>query len=99
MLININQYQYMVTKIPITKARINLGGLIKKVHLDKKRFIIEKDGYPVAGIMDIDEFEDYLDSCDRAENKSIRKSYKEYKEGGAREAMDFLKTICKAKKA
>ena len=51
----------MVTTIPITKARINLGAVVKRVRVNKEYFILEKDGIPVAGLMDIDEFEDYLE--------------------------------------
>ena len=53
----------MVNIIPITQARINLGSIVKRVRLDKEYFVLEKDGYPVAGVMDIDEFEDFLESC------------------------------------
>jgi Antitoxin Phd_YefM, type II toxin-antitoxin system len=51
----------MVTTVPITKARINLGALVTRVHCNKEYLILEKDGIPMAGIMDIDEFEDYPD--------------------------------------
>ena len=30
----------MVKTIPITKARINLGALVKRVHLNKEYFIL-----------------------------------------------------------
>ena len=68
----------MVTTIPITQARINLGSIIKKVHLRKEYVILEKDGYPVAGIMDIDEFEDYLEANNpriQKEEAAMRKKY------------------------
>ena len=48
----------MVTRIPITKARINLGQLAKRAHLNNEYFILEKDRIPVIGIMDADELED-----------------------------------------
>ena len=38
----------MVQKLPLTKARINLGAVIKRVHLHKEYVILEKDGIPVA---------------------------------------------------
>ena len=40
----------MVHRLPITKARINLGQVVKRVHVNKEYFILEKDGIPVAGI-------------------------------------------------
>ena len=64
----------MVTTIPITKARNNLGALIQQVHLNKEYVILEKDGIPIAGIMDIDEFEDYLELQDPKVRAHIRKS-------------------------
>jgi hypothetical protein len=39
----------MVNRIPITKARINLGQLAKRAHLNNEYFILEKDGIPTFG--------------------------------------------------
>ena len=80
----------MVTSIPITKARINLGALVKRVHLNKEYFILEKDGIPIAGLMDIDEFEDYLELKDPKIREHIRKSYQEYLTGKSRPAGELL---------
>lgn len=49
-----------VKRLPLTKARINLGALVKRAHLGNECFILEKDGIPIAGLMGIDEFKDYL---------------------------------------
>ena len=80
----------MVTNIPITKARINLGALVKRVHLNKEYFILEKDGIPVAGLMNIDEFEDYLELQDPKVREHIRKSNQEYLAGKSRPMEEFL---------
>lgn len=80
----------MVTTIPLTKARINLGALIKRVARNKEYFILEKDGIPVAGLMDIDEFEDYLDLQDEGLKEHIRKSNEDYLAGRHRPAREFL---------
>ena len=74
----------MVTTIPITKARINLGAIVKRAHLKKEYFILEKDGIPVAGIMDADELEDYLELQDPKVRAHIRKSHEEYLAGKGR---------------
>ena len=71
----------IVTSIPITKARTNLGALVKRVRLNKEYFILEKDGIPIVGLMDIDEFEDYLELKDPKIREHIRKSYEEYLAG------------------
>jgi len=83
----------MVTTIPITKARINLGGIIRKIRLDKEYVILEKDGYPVAGIMDIDEFEDYLELRNPRIQKDVKKSADDYRKGKFRPARELLKEL------
>ncbi len=66
----------MVTIMPITKARINLGAVVKRVSLNKERIILEKDGFPVAAIVDLDTIEDFIDSIDL--EKAVRTSKKEF---------------------
>ena len=80
----------MVQRLPITQARINLGALVKRVHLNKEYVILEKDGIPIAGVMDIDEFEDYLELRDPRVREHIRKSYQEYRAGKGRPIEEFL---------
>lgn len=88
----------MITRIPITKARVNLGSIIKRVHLNNERFIIEKDGYPVAMISDIDEFEDFLELNDHKMKKQIREGFKEFKTGKTEPAKKLLAELSKSKK-
>ena len=85
----------MVTTIAITKARVNLGAIVKRVHLKKERFVLEKDGYPVAVLMDIDEYEDYLDSHDEALKKQIRASRAEFDAGKGKPAHELLARLKK----
>jgi prevent-host-death family protein len=79
-----------IKSIPISRARINLGTLVKRVHLKKEYVILKKDGVPVAGLMDIDEFEDYLELQDPKVREDIRKSYQEYLAGKGRPAEELL---------
>lgn len=88
----------MVTVMPITKARINLGSIIKKVRLNKEYYVLEKDGYPVAGIMDIDEFEDYLDARNEDLNKQIKESFREFKGGKTKPINKLIGELKKIKK-
>jgi len=88
----------MVKTIPITKARVNLGEVVKRVHLDKDSFILEKGGIPVAAILDIDEFEDWLDAKDPALREQIRQGHEEYKKGKAVPLDKFLGRIQARKK-
>ena len=88
----------MVKTIPITKARINLGEVVKRVHLDKDSFVLEKGGIPVAAILDIDEFEDWLETKDPGLKDQIRQGYEEYKKGKAVPLDKFLSQIQVKKK-
>ena len=76
----------IVHHLPINQARINLGALVKRIHLNKEYVILEKDGIPVAGVMNIDEFEDYLDLelQDPKVRAHIRASNAEYLAGKSR---------------
>jgi hypothetical protein len=79
-----------VNRIPITKARINLGQLAKRAHLNNEYFILEKDGIPIIGIMDADEMEDYLEIRDPTVQEFIAKSHDQYLAGHSRPAEELL---------
>jgi hypothetical protein len=77
--------------MPITQARINLGQLARRAHVNKEYFILEKDGIPVIGILDADELEDYLESRDANVQAAIRQSNVDIKAGRVRQAEVLLK--------
>jgi len=79
-----------VSVMAITKARVNLGAVVRRVHLNKEYVILEKGGIPVVGLMDADELEDYLEIHDPVVQEHIRKSNEEYRAGKSRPAEDFL---------
>jgi hypothetical protein len=79
-----------VSVLPITKARVNLGAVVRRVHLNKEYIILEKGGIPVAGLMDADELEDYLEIRDPKVQAQIRKSTDEYLAGKSRPAEELL---------
>jgi hypothetical protein len=58
--------------------------------LNGEYFILEKGGIPVAGIMNADEMEDYLELRDPGLKKQIRRSQEQYRHGKARDATSFL---------
>ena len=89
----------MIHRLPITKARINLGQVVRRAHLNKEYFILEKDGIPIAGIMDADELEDYLELRDPKVKRSIQKSHQEYRAGKGRPIEDFLAGLRSVKTA
>jgi Mrp family chromosome partitioning ATPase len=57
----------------------------------------EKDGIPIAGLMDIDEFEDYLEQQNRAVQSAIAASSAEYKAGKSRPAVALAAELSEAK--
>jgi hypothetical protein len=85
--------QTVLKRLPITKARINLGAVVKRAHLNKEYFILEKDGIPIAGIMGIDEFQDYLELRDPKVREHIRKSNQDYLAGKSRPIEHFISEI------
>lgn len=74
----------------MTKARINLGALAKRVHLNKEYLILEKDGIPIVGIMDADELEDYLELQDPKVKRDIAKSTQEFRAGKGRPIEELI---------
>jgi hypothetical protein len=82
-----------LNRVPITKARINLGQLAKRAHLNNEYFILEKDGIPIIGIMDADEMEDYLELRDPQVRAQIRQSNKDVRAGRTRPADALLQEL------
>ena len=57
---------YMTKKLAISKARVNLGAVVKGVREKGDVVVLEKDGIPVASIVDVDYMEDMRDALDLA---------------------------------
>jgi PHD/YefM family antitoxin component YafN of YafNO toxin-antitoxin module len=89
----------MVQTLPITKARINLGAVVKRIHLNKEYVILEKDGIPIAGMMDIDEFEDYLEVQDPKVRRDLAKSNEDARAGRMRPARALLAELTTPRRA
>ena len=79
-----------VKRIPLTKARVNLGQLVRRAHVNREVFILEKGGIPVVGLIHVDDLEDYLEMQNRSANEQIRTSVDEYRSGSARGAREFV---------
>lgn len=86
----------MVHHLPITKVRINLGQVVRRVHLNKEYVILEKDGIPIAGLMDADELEDYLELRDPKVQRTIKRSALDVRAGRTRPASALLAEFRKA---
>ena len=83
----------LVNRIPMTQARIHLGQLAKRAHVNNEYFILEKDGIPVIGIMDAGELEDYLELRDRKVAAQIRQSNRDLRAGRTRPAEELLREM------
>ena len=88
-----------VTSMAITKARVNLGAVVRRVHLNKEYIILEKGGIPVVGLMDADELEDYLEVHDPEVQAQIQKSTEAYLAGKSRPAREFLAELQRKEEA
>lgn len=83
----------------MTQARNHLSELVRRVDLNQEYFILEKDGVPVAGLMNIEEFEDYLELRDPKVQAQIQKSYQDYVAGKSRPAEILLEELKKENRA
>lgn len=80
----------VVHRLPLTKARVNLGHVVRRAHVNREFFILEKDGIPVVGLMHVDDLEDYLEMQNYSVKNQIETSTSEYRRGEARSASEFL---------
>jgi hypothetical protein len=80
----------IVNRLPLTKARVNLGQVVRRVHVNREFFILEKDGIPVVGLMHVDDLENYLEMQNRSVKEQIQTSAVEYRRGASRSASEFL---------
>lgn len=80
----------VINRLPLTQARVNLGQVVRRVHVNREFFILEKDGIPVVGLMHVDDLEDYLEMQNRSVKEQIQTSAAEYRRGEARSAHAFL---------
>ena len=84
-----------VIRMPMTKARINLGALVRGVHVRGDVVVLEKDGIPMAGIVDINALEDLIEINDPKMRRKIRASMKDYRAGRTRPARELLEELNK----
>jgi hypothetical protein len=79
-----------VHHLPMTKARVNLGQVARRAHLNNEYFILEKDGIPIIGILSADELEDYLEMRDPKARRAIQQSNADVAAGRTRPAEDLF---------
>lgn len=87
----------IIKRLPITKARINLGQIARRAHNGREYFILEKGGIPVIGIMAADELEDYVEMREAKVKASITASRGDRAKGKTRPAADLLGELRRGK--
>jgi len=87
----------IIRRLPITKARINLGQIARRAHNGREYFILEKDGIPVIGIMAADELEDYIELRDAKVKASIARSGEDRARGKVRPVRELLASLKRPK--
>ena len=80
----------LIHHLPITEARRNLGGLVRRLHKKGEYFVLVKDGIPVAALMDPDELDDYLDLQDPTIRKAFEQGEQEARHGKGRDGHALL---------
>ena len=79
-----------IHRVPITEARRHPGSLVRRLHHKGEYFILEKDGIPVAAVMDPDELDDYLDLQDSNIRRMMDEGKAEHRAGKTRPARELL---------
>ena len=82
-----------VHRIPITKGRPDLRQVARQVHSKQGYIILEENGKPIAGVMDIAEMEDYLELQDPKLKKQIEEGYQAYLKGNCKDAAELLQEL------
>ena len=76
--------------IPMTKARVNLGAVVRAVATEGEIVVLEKDGIPLAAILDLDKLEDLLDLQDPELKAQLRRSAADARAGRGRPIEDLI---------
>ena len=63
---------------------------MRRAYLNRECFILEKDGIPVAGLMNVDDMEDWLELQDPGMRKQIAEGHAEYQRGETSSLDEFL---------
>jgi PHD/YefM family antitoxin component YafN of YafNO toxin-antitoxin module len=85
-----------VTHMPMTKARVNLGAVVRALHREPDTVIVlEKSGLPVAALMSLDELEDLLDLRDPELRRQIREGWEDFQAGRGRPLDDVLAELAR----
>ena len=88
-----NPAKPIIHHLPITKARRNLGSLVRRLHKKGEYFVLVKDGIPVAALIHPDELDDYLDMQDPEIRKAVEESEADAHAGRTVDGRELLAEI------
>jgi len=83
----------MVQRLRFAKLSPGLRRAARRLGRDRGYIILEEKGTPVAGVMDIDEMEDYLELRDPELHKQIDEGYQEHRAGKTRPLDEVIKEL------
>ena len=64
----------MVKVLPITKARVGLGALVKDILKNKHTYVLEKGGVETVAVLDAEELQDLRDTLEATQRLLREKS-------------------------
>jgi antitoxin (DNA-binding transcriptional repressor) of toxin-antitoxin stability system len=70
-----------IRRMGVSEARASFSNVLRRAQRHKETFVIENDGIVVAGIIGVDELEDFLDMNDSKLKKQIEESAAQYRRG------------------
>ena len=79
----------MVKTLSIQEAKDKLPGIIEKLR-SGDFVVVEKQGKPIAGIVDFEDMEDFIELNNASLQKQIQNGYKEFKTGKAKPSPPFF---------
>ncbi len=83
----------MIKTVTATNVRENFKSMMDHVKISKKPLIVTERGVPTTVLIDIDEFEDYLNAKDKKFLASIRKARTQYAKGNIFDMADVFAGI------
>lgn len=81
----------MVKTVSLPKFRSELDIILGQA--DQDTFVVEKNGDPVAVVMSIDEYEDYLETYDKKFQAGVKRAMQEYRSGKAKPAVELVEEL------
>jgi len=89
-----------MTTLTVTEAKAHFLELIRDSDKRLERFLITKQGKPVAVVMNVDEFEGWLETLEIMSNKKLLKEIrKAKKELGQGKTKSFKEVVGRAQKS